>query len=506
MNSVAESPIRSAIVTYGGTGISVILATLQSIIVLPLLAASVDSRLLGAFLATNELLTWLQSADFGVPNLLIQRISGMKGEAASRRAHQHFSFCMYFLLAASIVVSMIFCLSFELLMPLVGFGGTGSQSARSAILLSFFVGIANILLNGPLAYARALHRTASVSAFLILGSIASLVTGATIAYQGGGVWTLPVAGAARAVLVAIGCGIFLRSYISTGKMRILARPRRGQMLFYTRRLPVSALALLSHAVLNNSDGLLITLTLGPGFVAPVIFTRKIMDLCRVFLDQIGTASFAPFSRLAQQARTTEAVQLFKLEVQVVVVVGALCAYWFNIIGPTIVKVWAGERMSAGFAFIAVYGLAVMIQTASSLTGMMVRAAGDIFKGAALLSFELSVKVVLAAPMLLFVGVVALPIALIISSLASLALATTMLGDKLKVPLVVWVSKILFVGTLVVLAAVCLAWSCRASDLKALLAISASCFCLVILALSRHYARISDAFVELNSSSNEKPAI
>jgi O-antigen/teichoic acid export membrane protein len=489
----SQTPLRSALVTLGGSSVSILLATLQAIVVLPMLATSVESRMLGGFLAANELLAWLQSTDCGLPNLLIQRISRMRGSAAQRRAHEHFSLCMYFLVLTSAVIGFIIYLFSDSIMRTVGVTGDGSTTVQSAIRLTLAAGLLNVVLNGPLAYARALNRTGSVSMFLVAGSSASLVASTVLASCGGGVWAMAAAGAIRTLLVLVGCSLFLFGHIRQSSLHILANPRKAQLMYYVRRLPAAGISLASQAVLNNCDGLLVAFTLGPGAVAPVVFTKKLMDLCRLFLDQITTASYAPFSRIAQQSNREDAYRFLALEFQVIVFCGAFCAYWFNILGPSVLVAWVGQDMSSGPVFIALYGLAATAQSTNNLAGMMVRAVGDIQRFSRLLLLELLMKLFLALPLLLYLGDIAIPIAGIASSICSLAISTMILGERINVPLSAFMSVVLSKGVLIILLGVGIANLLNWSDVNVKIMIGASASCVVFYSLSKHCANIVETF-------------
>ena len=63
-----------------GERASTLIASIQSVILIPLHIAHIGPRLYGAWLGSGDILVWMQAFDFGLPNLMIQRI----GEAHGR--------------------------------------------------------------------------------------------------------------------------------------------------------------------------------------------------------------------------------------------------------------------------------------------------------------------------------------------------------------------------------------------------------------------------------------
>ena len=71
---------RAALSTLFGTGATVAITIAQAFILIPLWLTYLGGGLYGAWLATSELLVWLQLLDLGIPNLMTQRIGASVGQ------------------------------------------------------------------------------------------------------------------------------------------------------------------------------------------------------------------------------------------------------------------------------------------------------------------------------------------------------------------------------------------------------------------------------------------
>src|SRR4051812_34718252 len=71
---------NAALATIAAASTNTCIVAAQAILLIPLYLHAVGPRVFGAWLASGDLLVWLQVFDLGLPNVLIQRI----GEAACK--------------------------------------------------------------------------------------------------------------------------------------------------------------------------------------------------------------------------------------------------------------------------------------------------------------------------------------------------------------------------------------------------------------------------------------
>src|SRR5262245_81108 len=93
---------RAAIATLLGTTTNTFVVSLQAVILAPLYLHFVGSRLYGSWLASGEMLVWMQTLDLGLPNVLIQRIGAADGAGDDRTSGEYFATGALFLLLLSV--------------------------------------------------------------------------------------------------------------------------------------------------------------------------------------------------------------------------------------------------------------------------------------------------------------------------------------------------------------------------------------------------------------------
>src|SRR5262249_5169314 len=81
---------RAAAATLAATLCNTALVVGQGIVLVPLYVRHVGPALYGAWLASGDMLVWLQALDLGLPNLLIQRIGAASGRGDRESASEYF--------------------------------------------------------------------------------------------------------------------------------------------------------------------------------------------------------------------------------------------------------------------------------------------------------------------------------------------------------------------------------------------------------------------------------
>src|SRR2546425_8841364 len=81
----------AALASLTGNSLNVLVVSVQALLLIPLYLAAVGPRLYGAWLASGEILTWMQAMDLGIPNLMIQRIAAAHGGGDRRVAGEWFA-------------------------------------------------------------------------------------------------------------------------------------------------------------------------------------------------------------------------------------------------------------------------------------------------------------------------------------------------------------------------------------------------------------------------------
>ena len=200
---------RAALSTLFGTGATVAITIAQAFILIPLCLTYLGGGLYGAWLATSELLVWLQLLDLGIPNLMTQRIGASVGQSDEGTVSRWSGtgLCVLAVIAAALAgVAMASA-------PLITAWARVPSTEAGAFTGSFRLGVgaSAILLgyHGVLGIARGLQLTGVVNAAQVAAALSGLLVSVGLLVAGFGVWSLAYGLLARAVVSAAGAVLFM---------------------------------------------------------------------------------------------------------------------------------------------------------------------------------------------------------------------------------------------------------------------------------------------------------
>ena len=127
---------HAAVATLIGTGATVAITVGQAFLLIPLALARLGTETYGSWLAASELLVWVQLLDFGIPNLLTQRI----GAAVGRRDAELASRWTWTGLTALLIIGLLLATVATWVAPSVTRWANVSESIAVDFTASFEVG------------------------------------------------------------------------------------------------------------------------------------------------------------------------------------------------------------------------------------------------------------------------------------------------------------------------------------------------------------------------------
>src|ERR1700687_510821 len=173
-SSVGTTRREAALATFGGNSANVAIVSLQAVLLIPLYLAAVGPKLAGAWLASGEILVWMQAMDLGIPNLMIQRIAAAHGRGDRRDGARWFASGLLVLGLVSAVIALAGVLISLSLPSLLGVVGPEAEVLRGCFQLGTVASCATIFGNGFVGLSRAVQNTAFLSGMLIVSALGGL--------------------------------------------------------------------------------------------------------------------------------------------------------------------------------------------------------------------------------------------------------------------------------------------------------------------------------------------
>jgi O-antigen/teichoic acid export membrane protein len=400
--------------TLAGSTANTVIVAVQALILTPLCLHFVGARLYGAWLASGDVLVWMQAFDLGLPNLLIQRIGVADGARDDKTIAEYFATgCAFLLLLAAGCVAAGVALSWFLPEWLKL---TGSEAAELRQCFQLAAILAGVLVanNAVVGLARGLQDTTWINASLVLSALAGFGTSTILILSGYGLWAIPLGMAARATTVTLGSVTYLWFRIRPQVWRNL-RFSRGAVIDFARASPATTCAGFAFASMNQCDNVLAGLVLGPEVVPVLALTRKGADVARSVLDPISYSSYAGFAHLIGSEDRKRARQVHDEIGSIRLSLAVAAAAAFIAVNRQLVSVWVGPAMFGGFALTLIVGVHSIVVGSSYLMNSLYRATGAIVRGSVALVVESATRIPLIVAGLLMVGLTGPSIAGIITA-------------------------------------------------------------------------------------------
>lgn len=394
---------------------SVAFAVINGVVLVPVYLRYFDLATYGAWLASGNIVGLLSILDGGINLVFAQRLAVSFGEQNMSRY--------------SDVAGSGALLSFTLA-GLVGMIGVGiapfvptwinvGSSQQSVLSLGFtLAALGSAFTLGYLTFGaivqswqRTLFAGITNVLTLLVGTLGTIV----------GLWE-------GLGVVAIGFGVLLRGLVGIlllGGYVIIMWRRIGLpkpkiktpvlMDLVRTTIPVM-LGRTGSIILGNSRTTLVAILIDPTTAALVVLTGRVYDVCGMFLNPIGSSTFAGMAHIfgsTQRQRSRAIVQ------EVIGLFSALSAVLFGLalaMNESFINLWVGSKSFGGASLSVTLCISVLLSTRLNLVGMILTALGEIGKTAWSSLFELALRLLLIYWLVQKIGVLGISLAEICSIL------------------------------------------------------------------------------------------
>lgn len=421
---------RAFATTLLGTGSTTFISAVQSVLLLPILINRLGSNDYGIWLATGEVLIWLQAFDLGVPNLLIERIgraAAINDSAAIGRWMASgiaiIGTVALLLLGVAFGVAPVLFGRFQLIAAEQTFVGAFRLAALSSAILLF----TNIFV----ALGRAIQKPRAVVVASVAGSLLGFATTLVLLLAGNGVWSIAIGAFVRAISILTG-GLLL--WVTTRReLSIILTLERQTMTQIWTVAPVTMVSGVAYSLTNQSESLIAAILIHPSAATLLNVTRKLLDFMRVLLDAVAISVYGPFAHLHASGFIPRAAALFRSLMAVRLLVGAVTGCLFVSINKHVVSAWISPQVYAGDGVSALLAAGLVVSGSSFLANYLFRATGAVIAGSSLQIAEAALRVPLAVALCLQFGLAGIPLGGVIGATVFLVLNTHFLKRRLSSP-------------------------------------------------------------------------
>ena len=411
------SRMRAALSTFAGSTATTLLVSIQALVMMPLYMSKIGSHMYGAWLATGDLLVLMLAFDMGIPNILIQRIGAALANSDKKAIGNYFGTGATILIAFSCTL----CLALASISPFVPswvhLHGADAQLLQKTFLLdtvAICLMLTNFVFQG---LARGLQQTGFINLSSFLATLVGFATVLGLLLTDHGLWSISIGVAIRATLTLFGSVLFLFTGVDRDIRKCLCFDRDVAREF-CKLSPPMFVAGLSYGFMNNCQVFLAAIVLGPESATIFGLTRKAADVARNVLDAVGNASYGGFAHLFASGDRVKSRSIYQEVIAIYLSVGLalMCAYIAT--NPSLVGVWVSGKIFGGSTLTILIALSTMISSWSYLTLSLYRSTDHHRAVSSALLLECLCRLPLMIGLLYLFGLPGLPVATILTGLAS----------------------------------------------------------------------------------------
>jgi O-antigen/teichoic acid export membrane protein len=414
----------TALLVIGGyinTGILII----QGLLLVPLYLHFIGAHLYGLWMASGGILGMLGVLNFGMGNLLVQRVANAYGQQNLPKSGAYFinGMLVYLGIATIFVLTgMLFSFNLTALLHVPASNQEILMQCFQLAALATGIGLLNECLRG---FAQALLRPVFSMVAIALSRILGIAITTILLFNDASLWAIPVGMLLTEILILM-AGLMqtvtlfreLRAKVSIDSGIIKEFFHVGGALFMAR---------LGHALSKESDPLLITLFLRPEVTTAYMLTRKAADILFQILSIIYGSTHAAFSNLAGQGNDAKTgIVAIKL-LSIIFILGLIGFVSYVGMNYSFVSLWVGKAFALDQQIILFIGLAFFISSLRNMVLQILNGFGEYHHTSLIIVLEGVGKVVLASLLLGFFGVISVPLSMVMASV----IAIVFLGIKLK---------------------------------------------------------------------------
>ncbi|MBN1876300.1 MAG: hypothetical protein JXA33_18895 [Anaerolineae bacterium] len=403
----------AALTTLIGSSANTFIVSIQAVVLIPLYLHAIGPHLYGAWLASGDILVWLQTFDLGLPNLMIQRIGAAYGRGESRVAIEYFATGMLVMTAIASLIGTSAVAVSPYISSLMGLTGAEAKLLQNCFTVSAITAALNLFSNGIVGFSRGIQDTKFLNSITVVASILGFGVSLFLVLAGAGLWAVAFGHVTRNVTVFVGCIFFAISSLRSGLYRYFC-PRREMLHEFSTILPVTALGGIGYALMNQSESAVVAIFLKPELATILTLNRKVIEVGRGLIDIIAFATYGGFAHLIASDQRHRVLHVHAEVTALRLSLAILAASAYMAINHSLINVWIGSSEYGGPLLTILIALQFLVVGGSFLMNYLYRALGPVMQGSIALLAESVVRVPLMIGLVKWLGLPGIPLAGIIT--------------------------------------------------------------------------------------------
>lgn len=404
----------SALVNFALSHVNTLLVITQGIILVPLYLACIPDALYGAWLATGNILSWIELVDPGVSAVLTQRVANTYGAGDLRRLSR--------VIGTGLTLSFALAALPLLAWPFAGYLGDLSRAPaahHATLAWSFRLGLLGTAMTfcsyATTSVLVGLQLTLWSGAVYLTAAVVGITTTLVLLLSGVGLPSIPLGLLARAAVLFVGTGVLVGRWSARYLPTRLSFDRaelRGIM-------GTSAYTFVSRVgvtLAGRMDAFLSASLMNPLQTTVLSLTGRALDPVRMVAGSVGSSLQSGIAHLLGEGGRARAAEVMELAGRAVAAWTVFAAGSVVALNHVFVALWVGpQRFGSGWLTVLL-ALAMGLSTFTASLNQLVFAANGIRASSVVGLAEAILKVSLQVVLVRRYGLVGMPLAAIVASL------------------------------------------------------------------------------------------
>ena len=417
-----ENPIqrpsrrKAALVGLATKTANIFTPIITGIILVPLYLTHIEETMYGAWLASGNIIQWLILLEAGVGLVTRQQV----GEASARDDPSFLSEVVGTNVATNVGLAMVLALASVALSfavpPILGMTGQAGQVLQISFLMAGGAFALMVFCNAAASVLAGMQRFAVTGTALICGALCQVSGTVVFVLMGAGILAIPGGMLLRfGVMTLIDWPYLLLVLRNAGVRRRFSRMRARKLVHLLFWATGNQLA---QKGLRHVDGLFVALVFGVAYVPVVVLTQRVWQLAQLVSINFSSVLLPGLANLYGEGQRERferiALRLTDLMLLSLAVIGG----GMLALNESFMGLWLPDKdMHAGIGFDAFMYAALCMMAITYSMERTLFAAGEITAVSKARLVQGLVRPALLLALLYLVGLMAVPMSLLISSLA-----------------------------------------------------------------------------------------
>ena len=430
INLIKNNKVKSAAYNFIFNFSSFFFTVLTSLLLIPFYLEYISLSDYGAWLASSAAIGMIGLLDPGVGVILTQRLSVLYEHKNDESFSDLLNVAIYIGLVMFIVSTIVGLLFIELTIGLIKYSGDLSNDIHIGLIyvvLAISMTPLNTIVGSVL---QAQHDTLYAGISLLVSTLIAFIVLITGFITGYGIATLGFA-----IFISAFCILLMQSYrlitLDGVKNIFQVWPRKELAIDILKRSSYLYAPKGSYIVANNVEVSLIGALISSEMSAVYVLSKKIFQITSMLIDRIGTAVFAGVSGAFSSDENARKNSALSNILFMYILIGSTGMAFSLGAGEQFVKIWINNGAYAGNMLFALIGFAALSESRAVLLRTLLIANNLVERVAIIQSLEIFMKIGIIWAFMSSLGVVAIPVATIVTSLITILYFDKIILEKFE---------------------------------------------------------------------------